>query len=286
MDEELIQKYYKSIKPTFIHIAYQTEDGKKNPVYWEVNLESFLSSVDEHLENHELLKDLKPIKKDFYRQFENMANEIFEVFERVFKYVKEKKEISAVNSISIHLIDLKNDLKHLKGMSTSIKYIALTNSKRAYQVKELFIYHIERFIGWISHESIYIMQSPLGEYFKDIYDSYNSAFDLSKIQIEAELSKIPNLERGIRSSNYDKKIKWRGSKIELIELLKALIENESIRGTQKEIFHQFSEFFDIELNYPDKTIQDIKNRNNGSETIFLDRLKATLYDYITKENIR
>lgn len=77
-------------------------------------------------------------------------------------------------------------------------------------------------------------------------------------------------------------LKWNGSQTELIELIKALILSEKIQGTQKGIINSFSTLFEIEIKNPDKIIQDIKNRNNGSETLFLDHLKKLLLDYIKR----
>jgi hypothetical protein len=83
------------------------------------------------------------------------------------------------------------------------------------------------------------------------------------------------------------KIKWNGSQTELIELIKALIENNSIKGqNQKNTIYLFSKFLKMDIKNPDKIIQDVKKRNNGSETLFLDKLKTTLYDYIQKESTR
>ncbi|WP_282069199.1 RteC domain-containing protein [Olleya namhaensis] len=82
------------------------------------------------------------------------------------------------------------------------------------------------------------------------------------------------------------KVKWNGTNVELIELIKALIENNSLKGQQKDIIESFCTFLNVEIKHPNKTITDIKKRNIDSETLFLDRLKSSLYDYITKENIR
>lgn len=81
-------------------------------------------------------------------------------------------------------------------------------------------------------------------------------------------------------------VKWYSNQTEFIELIKALIENKSLRGKQKDIITNLSRIFGIKINNPNKLIQDIKNRNRGSETLFIDKLKTTLFDYITKENIR
>jgi hypothetical protein len=78
-------------------------------------------------------------------------------------------------------------------------------------------------------------------------------------------------------------IVWNGTPTELIELIKALIENRSIKGdSQKKIISSFTKFLNIDIKHPDKLIQDIRKRNNKSETLFLDKLQTTLYDYISK----
>ena len=82
----------------------------------------------------------------------------------------------------------------------------------------------------------------------------------------------------------DNKLNWNGTQIEFIELVKALIENGNIKGTQTETIKSLSNIFNFKINNENKTINDIKNRNNGSETLFLDKLKKTLFDYITLVN--
>lgn len=78
-------------------------------------------------------------------------------------------------------------------------------------------------------------------------------------------------------------LNWNGTQTEFIELIKALIENGNIKGTQTEIISKLSNVFNIEIKHPNKLITDIKKRNNGSETLFLDKLQKSLLDYITLE---
>ncbi len=78
-------------------------------------------------------------------------------------------------------------------------------------------------------------------------------------------------------------LNWIGSQTEFIELIKALIENGNIKGTQIEIISKLSNVFNIEIKNPSKLINDLKLRNNESETLFLDKLKKSLFDYITLE---
>ncbi len=79
-----------------------------------------------------------------------------------------------------------------------------------------------------------------------------------------------------------KGVNWLGTQTELMELIKGLILSGKVKGTQREIIQQISLFFQKEINNPDKLLQDIKNRNNGSETLFLDHLKGSLLDFIKK----
>ena len=91
----------------------------------------------------------------------------------------------------------------------------------------------------------------------------------------------------IKTEKISKKtIDFTGTQVQLIELVKALIENKSVRGKQKDIVKDFTDFFGLEVKSPDKIIQDIKNRNTGSETLFLNDLKSSLMQFISKENKR
>ncbi|MDT0649755.1 RteC domain-containing protein [Autumnicola edwardsiae] len=101
-----------------------------------------------------------------------------------------------------------------------------------------------------------------------------------------EFEDLKILENHKNPNKGKSKIKWEGTQTQLIELIKALIENGSVSGTQKEVIQNISQFFDVEIKYPDKIIQDIKNRNNDNETIFINDLKTSLTNYITKENRR
>ena len=82
----------------------------------------------------------------------------------------------------------------------------------------------------------------------------------------------------------EKSLNWQGTQTEFIEMVKALIENGNIKGTQTEIIKSLSNVFNIKIKNENKLINDIKTRNNGSETLFIDKLKKTLFNYITLEN--
>lgn len=116
-------------------------------------------------------------------------------------------------------------------------------------------------------------------------DSWEIPFDQKcDLEIDKLKSFLKTTEpRHSTTTNVQSKLNWQGTQTEFIELIKALIQNENIKGTQTEIIKTLSGVFNIEIKNPNKIITDIKNRNNGSETLFLDKLKKALFDYITVE---
>jgi hypothetical protein len=79
------------------------------------------------------------------------------------------------------------------------------------------------------------------------------------------------------------KLKWHGNPTELTELIRALFLSKSIIGKIGELTNKITGFFDIEIKKPSKLYEHIKERNHGSETLFLDKLKSNLYDEIMKK---
>lgn len=106
-------------------------------------------------------------------------------------------------------------------------------------------------------------------------------------QLTTSFSKIIeylNIKINTRAnSNGFQKVKFHGSQTEFIELIKALTENGNLKGIQKDNIEFCSKFFDIEIKNPDQTLTKLKSRNNGSETLFLDKLKISLFNHITVE---
>jgi hypothetical protein len=106
-------------------------------------------------------------------------------------------------------------------------------------------------------------------------------FIMKNTDANRTIPNYPELITEVRQN--ENTLNWSGSQTEFIELIKALIENKNIKGTQTEIISKLSNVFNIEIKNPNKLITDIKNRNNGSETLFLTKLQNTLFNYITRE---
>ncbi|WP_138984268.1 hypothetical protein [Flavobacterium frigoris] len=98
----------------------------------------------------------------------------------------------------------------------------------------------------------------------------------------AKITEYLNIKKNkLTNNNEFPKVKFHGLQTEFIELIKALTENGNLKGIQKDNIELCSKFFDIEIKNPDQTLTKLKSRNNGSETLFLDKLKISLRNHFT-----
>lgn len=76
-------------------------------------------------------------------------------------------------------------------------------------------------------------------------------------------------------------LKWHGDKSNLIEVIEALIVNNNIKGTKKDIYETFGRLFNEDLSGHAITVNKFGTiRNNGNETKFLNELKTSLLNDI------
>lgn len=198
---------------------------------------------------------------DFYYNKDNsiMVLKSCESVKTIFDRLNPKEEIKIRYQFDF-------TLKYLKQLPTTINKI-----KYLWEVKTDYLHH----------------------YAHKLNNVNEITFD-KKCELEInKLEKILTLEQSQTTINNQQIIEtkteqinplnWNGTQTEFIELIKALIENGNIKGTQTEIISNLSNVFNIEIKHPNKLITDIKIRNNGSETLFLDKLQKSLFDYITLE---
>lgn len=131
-------------------------------------------------------------------------------------------------------------------------------------------------------EQNYDIKSLIKDESKWLTDGYN--IEICD-QLTTSFSKIIEylkikINTGANSSGFPK-VKFHGSQTEFIELIKALTENGNLKGIQKDNIELCSKFFDVEIKNPDQTLTKLKSRNNGSETLFLDKLKTSLRNHFT-----
>lgn len=145
-----------------------------------------------------------------------------------------------------------------------------------------YVIDVFEFSSYTPFMEIKKTDDDLGYVYFNEYKYKNFEYTVNQILdwIDDKKNKLQNT--GFIKSN----IKWQGTQTELTELIKALIENGNIQGTQKDVFNSFTDFLNFDINNQSKLINDIKNRNNGSETIFLDKLKSSLLNFINRENKR
>jgi len=151
------------------------------------------------------------------------------------------------------------------------------------------LYKILRNDGRVKFEFIYDskdLKHPIFNY-NDILEKLSQAHN-KKIKYLTDMRQsLLNNDWSIKETQpiqtIKSNIKFKGTQTEFIELVKALIENNSIEGnSQKDIINKLSQFLNIDIKSQSQTISDLKDRQVGNETLFLDKLKSSLLDYISK----
>lgn len=248
------------ITPTAIHSAFLID------FYSSVNqtreLNYYPCSVDEFDGNEKTLSELKETANNAYVQL--IENGLFwefcsfEVYKKTYNSRKEDFFKTYIDAEEYDfLLEEINGLNAL--LSETIEYIDES--------------------GYPRDTDTELLSTILNEVnFKNI----NFSNSKKSLFISEKISKIEQSFNNTAPNS----LAWIGGQTELIELIKALIVNGNIKGIQKDIINEITSFFNIDIKHPDKLIVDIKNRNTGSETLFIDKLKSSLYDYITKENTR
>jgi hypothetical protein len=133
----------------------------------------------------------------------------------------------------------------------------------------------------------------------DGYSVPNAFFEFAVLTpINIEISFLQNLidpstipyfaKTSLPSAPAQKSFTWNAGQIETLELLKSVIESGSLslNGSQNNVFREFADFLGITLNNPDQTLSNIKKRNNGNETLFLDTLKNSLLSWVSDLNAK
>lgn len=114
-------------------------------------------------------------------------------------------------------------------------------------------------------------------------DESDGALSYEKEKIK-NMSESPLSESNIAINNIEP-LKWEGSKLELTELSKALIELELISPnlTQKEIFKRLRAFLQVDDFNENEKLKDIRKRTN-TKTPLLNKLETSLNNWIHKED--
>lgn len=144
--------------------------------------------------------------------------------------------------------------------------------------KKLFILFRDTFFessnkADFKYSSIYALYKEIKE---DFFLSKKLEFlILKRKELTGDISIKDNLKK------IDVNLQWYGNQSELIELIKALIENGNLKGNQKDIFNEVQKVFNFELNNIDQAITKFNERSQQTETKFLDKLKASLSKHIS-----
>lgn len=231
----------------------------------------------EEYENN--FSDLPPFLIDETEEAKNLQFEIEQTFEEEYSHSVDKQYFYGC-SIDIYKKTFEIRFKEFKKEYFDSEIIDFIRSELDFGISWFPL----QFVDGITRKKIRYSLGKRFEFLKLKASEYG--FDLIHSPQEHNVDNYYLSKLDFMGNKNNSNLKWKGSQTELIELTKALIENGNLKGTQKEIIQTISDFFGVEMKNPDKLLTDIKKRNIGSETLFLDKLKSSLYNYLTEEKRR
>lgn len=93
------------------------------------------------------------------------------------------------------------------------------------------------------------------------------------------ISSVERSDQNLYLNKNDYRLEWKGTKSEFIELAKALIETNSIKGPQHKAIEALSGVFQLEVPNSKRLLQAVISRNPGGETLFIDKLKKAILNH-------
>lgn len=225
----------------------------------------------------------------------------------LFKKIAEKIAKDIDNSFEKKVKEHRFNLAMYNTKETKLNYLDSEKSKLTKSIKESSYNSkrgLDNYLGYLSSDpnDNFLREEAIIFVIRDVFleaeDLLNTVYEnyigynregpikiyIEKAsQLECNVFLIDEINRFNKSEL--KKLEWTGSKVELIELIKSLIENESIengQGIQSDIVKHFENFFGIDLNFFDQTVYKITQRMNGKDKIFMDDLKDSLINFRDK----
>ncbi|MGQ2982964.1 RteC domain-containing protein [Flavobacterium sp.] len=245
--------------------------------------------------NIELFKNVNfdALPRHIKSQFDNVYGRFFEItpfvlcnkdayehFDMIYLITNDENDDSISdadlgNFIEWYESGFTEGYNNFEKMLSSIPFLEAVEETKAYRIFSLVYNRSTIFnkfpltedgaIYRMSRQAVQTYGKEVGIFVRAWDYILNNANVFEKVFAEKEASMHPS-----------QAIKFHGTPTQLTELTKALIANGNLKGIQSEIFKKLSTFFNVEIKDPDQTINKIKNRNNGSETLFLDTLILSL----------
>ncbi len=224
-----------------------------------------------------------------------------------FFFVDRNERVSFMHYIIVHCYN-DNKYQHSKNLEME-DFVSVLN----FRIKDFIKNNPKTIISNISElseiEDSILDKNKIDEYdieysdfnkYKEFIEVQNNESDFSLVfnfikfrNFELSVNRIfDELERKktfleanyISSENNIDGLNWQGSELQLMELIKALIENNSLNPnlTDKEIFKRFFKFLNIkEFNHTQK-LQDIKKRTKDL-TPFINTLEISLSNWVKND---
>jgi hypothetical protein len=233
--------------------------------------------------------------------YETIEIESNEVFVNLIRFSVTEKKYFSSSPLEVYTLYLNEELKAEE--KESLDFDEIQYLKKEYQ-KQSKILNTQRnsasfpfYRNQLNDENYNLFQSILKKritYLEKFLFKKGIEVILSKpypykvnIEFKTHINTMVENDNSLPTKpQHENTLNWTGEQTEFIELFKALLLNGSITGTgnQEDKINQLANILNFKINNPYKLLNDIKTtRNNGSETLFLDKLKKTFFNYITLE---
>lgn len=240
------------------------------------NVRSSLHSLKEYIGKH---------------PFSGQEEEIY-----FFKHIKPKFYARQIYEVQLYKIE---DSKPHGTAETLRKYYeAELNFIERFFQQNRFLYEYYR-NGMTELDSLYFIRGTevqmvlfpdipeLQPEFSTSCDYQFSKFLAYELLYKHILSKLEKLNTFTTESPSQKKFKWTGEIVNLIELAHGVYLNEQINGGRigiVEFFDELGEVFGVNLGVPKKGFDDLKKRKRLSKTNFTDRMRDALLKRMDEED--
>ena len=223
--------------------------------------------------------------KEKIKYFTKSAEEVKKLFNKeLFKNVFEYKidiELKTCHVFESSILDICQTF-YDPNIDKEKEDISIWQEELFYNLYSRNFFEVEYIYD--SQEFMEIFFRLKGNYFFKqftVYLEYLLLIDLK--QLELDKSVLDNLISQTNESiptTKNETLQWYGTQTQLIELIKALIENGNLKGEQENIFKIIQRMFNFKLNNIDQAITKYNGRHQGDEAIFLKNLQNTFLNYI------
>lgn len=278
MNSKTLDLYIASIDHDFSHAAFEFENDKRNPIYWEKQHKALVHFIKEDLQKHKFLKKFPEFINDFDKNIDFFTFSLLLLYEKIFTYSVENKPKTYLNSINITLIEVRQNLKNFRWIKGFLLHTKMNDAANAKKIEDLIQFYFQKMNDSLEYLGVYFQLSPLGEDYNALIESIKGITSFEDVRIsniEKNNNDLKKNEKDFKTkhpinnefleyiSDFPAILYWRFDTEENIEIVQTkfthefLLENNSIGNNILKYY-----YLPTNINFSDKT--NIRNSESDS----------------------